>query len=200
MGEGALAWVGQIANWIGAWIPTWRVLDTTEGAIKFEGFFLPAPCRRYKAPLRITVCGPGVHWFWPAFSSFQHYPTAIQTDDLPTQTMESADGVSFIAGGMVTYSVPDLEKLLTQTHSAMKMIQVLTLAAIHDVCCRMPWEALVDEQRKGTLDTKLRNAAQKFLTRYGVKVEACMLTDLARSRVFRLIQSQQQDASLTASA
>jgi regulator of protease activity HflC (stomatin/prohibitin superfamily) len=193
--DGALAWIGQIANWIGSWIPTWRVLDTTEGAVKFEAFFWGPRFRRYKDPLRITTCGPGRHWYWPAFSAFQVYPTAIQTDDLPTQTMESADGTPFIAGGMVTYCVPDLEKLLTATHNAMKMIQVLTLASIHDVCCKMTWAELVLEQRKGTLDTKLKNHAQKFLTKYGVQVEACMLTDLARSRVYRLINSTQQDTS-----
>lgn len=193
--DGALAWIGQIAQWIGSFVPTWRVLDTTEGAVKFEGFLLPALLRRYKEPLKITTCGPGVHWFWPAFTSFQQYPTAIQTDDLPTQTMETADNVSIIVGGMVTYSVPRIEQLLTATHSGYKMIQVLTLAAIHDVCCGMTWADLQSEQRRGTLDTKLRNAAQKLLTIYGVKIEACMLTDLARARVYRLINSSQADAS-----
>lgn len=193
--EGALAWIGQIAQFVASFIPSWRVLDTTEGAIKFEAFLLPARYRRYKDPLRITTCGPGRHWYWPAFTSFQVYPTATQTDDLPTQTMETGDNVSIIVGGMVTYSVPELGLLLTRTHSAMKTVQVLTLAAIHEVCCRMTWADLKEQQRKGTLDTKLRNAAQKFLTPFGVKVESCMLTDLARSRVYRLINSNQQDAS-----
>jgi regulator of protease activity HflC (stomatin/prohibitin superfamily) len=191
--ESALAWIGQIAAWIGQWIPRWTLLDSTEGAVKFEGFFLPASCRRYKGSMRTSVCEPGLHWYWPATTSLQSYPTAFQTDNLPSQTMETADGIPITVGGMLTYTVDDLSKLLTQTHSAVKMIQFLTLAAIHDVCCNLTWEALRNEQRRGTLDTKLKNAAQRQLTDFGVRVVKCMLTDMAKTRVYRLIQSTQMD-------
>lgn len=195
--DGALAWIGQLVEWVGKFFPRWSLLDTTEGAVKFEGFFLPREWRvrlgGFDGAMRVTFCGPGMHWFWPATTAFQIYPTAYQTDNLPSQTMETEDNIAITVGGMVTYTVPDLTKLLTQTHSAMKMVQVLTLTAIHEVCCRMTWDQLKAEQRKGTLDTKLRNAAQKLLTPFGVKVEECSLTDMAKTLVFRLIQSTQQD-------
>lgn len=191
--DSALAWIGQIVAWIGRFIPRFDLLDSTAGAVKFEGFFLPARFRRFKGEMRVTALGPGLHWYWPATTSFQAYPTAMQTDNLPSQTLETKDGIAVVVGGMITYTVPDLEKLLAQTHSAVKMVQVLTLAAIHDVCCNLTWDALKDEQRRSTLDTKLKNAAQKLLTEYGVRVAKCMLTDLARTRVFRLIQSSQND-------
>lgn len=191
----ALDWIGQIASWIGQWIPRWVLLDSTMGAVKFEGFFLPARWRRYKGNMRTTVWGPGIWWFWPATTFVSTYPTAFQTDNLPSQTMETADGVAITVGGMLTYTVDDVAKLLTQTHSGVKMVQVLTLAAVHDVCCNLDWDQLRAEQRRGTLDTKLRNAAQRQLTDFGVRVSKCMLTDLAKTRVYRLIQSTQQDDS-----
>ena len=191
--DSALAWIGAIADWVGKFFPRWVILDTTQGAAKFEGFFLPAKLRRFKEPMRVTSLGPGLHWFWPATTSFQVYPTAFQTDNLPSQTLETEDNVPVVVAGMVTYTVPDVERLLSQTHSAVKMVQVLALAAIHDVCTQMTWDQLKKEQRKRTLNTKLRNAANKLLAEFGVKVEDCMLTDLARTRVYRLIQSTQID-------
>ena len=192
--ESALAWVGQIAAWVGQWIPRWVLLDTTQGAVKFEGFFLPKRFRRFKDDMRTTALGPGLHWYWPATTSFQVYPTYFQTDNLPSQTMETVYNIPITVSGMVTYTVPDIVKLLTQTHSAVKMIQVLTLAAIHDVCTKMTFEQLKAEERGRTLNTKLRNTANKMLVEFGVKVEDCMLTDLARTRVYRLIQSTQNDS------
>ncbi len=191
--DAAFAWLGQLVSWFSQFIPRFVLLDTTAGAVKFEGFFLPSKFRRFKGNMRLTPCGPGLHWFWPATTSFQAYPTEYQTDNLPSQTIETSDGKSISVGGMVTYKVPDLMLLLPRTHSAVKMVQVKVLAAIHEVICRMTWDQLTQEQRKGTLNTKLRNAAQKQLTEFGVKIEECMLTDLAKARVFRLIQSTQQD-------
>lgn len=112
---------------------------------------------------------------------------------LPSQTFETVDGVSITVGGVVDYTVTDIVAAITQTHSCMKTVQVHTLAAIHEVCCRMTREQLKDEQRRGTLKTKLKNQAQGPLKEFGVQIESCRLTDLTKTRAYRLIQSTQQD-------
>lgn len=179
--DAALAWIGQIAAWVGQWIPRWIIMPVTHGGVK------------YVRGARVVTMGPGVHFYWPATTTIDNYPTATQTDNLPSQTIETEDDVSITVGGMVTYSVHDVAALLSQTHSGQKRIQAMTLAAIHRECCRMTWADLKREQRKGTLDTKLRNAAQKHLGDFGVTIEACQLTDLAKTRVYRVINSTQQD-------
>lgn len=191
--DSALGWIGKIADWIGQWIPRWFVCPMNHGFVKFEGFFLPAALRRYKDAMRVTYCGPGLHWYWPATTLTDQYPTAFQTDNLPSQSFETSDGYSITVGGSVSYSVTDLVTLLTTNYGQQKTIAVHTLSAIHRVCCCMKLEELKDEQRRGTLNTKLRIAAQKLLTEFGVKVEQCSLTDLTKSRAIRLIQSTQQD-------
>lgn len=175
--ESALAWIGQIAAWIGQWIPRWNILDTTEGAIKYVG------------GKRVVVCGPGVHFFWPARTTWVAYPTARQTDRLETQTMETKDGKTFIVAGTITYSVTDLAALVTTTHSPTTTIVELAASAVHDICCDFTWDELQTEQRKGTLKTKLRNEAVKQLDDYGVKVIKMQLTNLARCRVIKVSQS-----------
>ncbi len=33
--DSALAWIGQVAEWVGRFIPRLIILNTTEGAVKF---------------------------------------------------------------------------------------------------------------------------------------------------------------------
>lgn len=187
--DSALAWIGQIAEWVGKFFPRWVILDSTEGGVKFIG-------HPWRPGVKVVACGPGIVWFWPACTFFQSYPTARQTDNLPTQTFTTLDGKTIAVGGMLVYAVDDVVKLLTQTHSAAKAIQDIALTAVHDVCCSLAWESLCEMQRKGTLDTRLRNAANKQLEEYGVRVLKCMLTDLAVTRVLKVIQSVNQEVTL----
>jgi len=175
--ESALSWIGQIAEWIGAFVPRWAILDTTQGAIKFVG------------GSKVRVCGPGVHFWWPARTTLVTYPTAQQTDRLGTQTMETKDGRTFIVEGTITYCVENLALLIPVTHSATTAIVDITMTVVHDVCCSMDWETLQAEQRKGTIKTKLRNAAQKELSEYGIKVLRLKLNTLAKCRVLKISQS-----------
>lgn len=195
--DSALGWIGQIAEWIGKWIPRWVNIEPTEGGLKYESFFLPRKLRvrwgGFDGDQRITYCGPGMHWYWPVTSQIPTWPIVLQTDNLPSQTIETLDGKGITIGGMVTYTVTDLLKLATMTHSSMKLIQVLALATIHAECCKLNWDDLREKQRKRTLNTLLRNGLQKELNQYGVKIDDCMLTDLVRTKAFRLIQSTQQD-------
>ena len=175
--DSALAWVGQIADWIGKFIPRWIILDTTEGAVKFLSGKTAVPL------------GPGIHWYWPVTTTITAYPTAFQADRLQTQTIVTTDDKTIIVGAMISYTVTDILPLVAGTHSAVTTVKNIAMTAVHDVCCRMSWEELKGEQRKGTLDTKLKNAAQRMLTRYGVHIEQLMLIDLAPTRVLKLMQS-----------
>lgn len=172
--ESALAWVGQIASWIGAFIPRWVILDTTEGGIRYVG------------GKRAVVCGPGIHFYWPARSTFVTYPTARQTDRIETQKMETTDGKSFIASGTLTYTVENLAALLPTTHNPTVAVIEIASTALHDVLCDMSWEEMQMAQRKGTLKTQLKNRAQYELTEYGIKVLRFKLNSLARSRMLSL--------------
>jgi regulator of protease activity HflC (stomatin/prohibitin superfamily) len=175
--ESALAWIGKIFEWIGAFIPRWAIIDTTSGAIKYVG------------GKRVVVCGPGIHWYWPARTTFVEHPTARQTDRLETQAMESRDGKTFIVSGTITYTVDDLAALIPTTFSPFHTIVDLAMAAVHDVCCEMDWADLQAMQRRGTIKTQLKNEAQKQLKDYGINVIKLQLNSLSRCRAIRLSQS-----------
>ncbi len=179
--QGAFEWIGQIIAWFGAFVPRWVILDTTMGGVKFVG------------GKRAVALGPGIHWYWPARTNLQTYPIARQTDNLPSQILVTTDDKTVVISAMIVYQVEDIEMLLAHTYSAEKTIQDIGLSAIRRVCCRMSWADLKAEDQKGTLDTKLKNAAAAGLEDYGVLVLKTMLTDLAPARVLRLVQSTASD-------
>lgn len=185
--DSALAWIGQIAEWIGRFIPRLVIVPSTMGAVKFKGHFFGAESMTHE------VCGPGPHFYWPWITEWDTYPTAPQTDDLRSQIITTADGKTIAVGGMVTYDVVDVLRLLTSRYGAMKAISDICLTAIHDECCRMTWDELRGEQAKGTLATKLKNRAARALSPLGVNVTKLQLTDLAPARVLKIIQSVGKD-------
>jgi len=190
--EGALAWIGQIAEWIGRFFPRVIVLPTTLGGVKFKAHIFPK--LRKIEPMTVEACGPGgVFVYWPFLTAWDTYPMAGQTDDLRSQIITTTDGRTIAVGGMVTYEVTDIALLLTARYSPMKAISDICLTAIHDECCRMSWDELRAEQAKGTLATRLKNRANRALEPLGVKVTKLQLTDLAPARVLKVIQSVGKD-------
>lgn len=175
--EAAFAWVGQFVEWIGQFVPRLRIIRSTHGAIKFV-----------KGAPRL-VLGPCLTVFWPLVTDFLEYPVVRQGVGLREQTLVTIDDRTIVTGGMLIYEVDDLLKLLGSTYSAEQTIRDIALTALHDVCCRMTWDDLKREQQRGTLDTKLKNEAQRALSPYGVKVVKLMLTDLSPCRAYRLVMS-----------
>ncbi len=180
--DSALAWIGQIADWLGRFFPRWIILDPREGGVK------------YVRGKNVVEMGPGIHWYWPLVTTLQTYPTVRQADNLQTQVFTTLDDQTIAVGGLLVYDVSDVVKLLTSCHNAIQTVQDISLTAVHDVCANLSWEELKEKQRKGTLDTALKNAAQKQLGDYGVRVIKCMLTDLAKTRVLKVIQSVNKDS------
>jgi regulator of protease activity HflC (stomatin/prohibitin superfamily) len=179
--QGAFEWIGKLVDWIAQFFPRWIILTPVMGAVKFV------------RGSRAVALGAGIHWYWPATTTVESYPTARQTDNLPTQTLVTSDDKTIAISAMVVYEVEDIEKLLAHTYSAEKTIQDLCLSAIRRVCCKMTWDDLKTEDRRGTLDTKLKNAAKWELENYGIRVLGAVLTDLAPCRVLRLVQSTASD-------
>jgi regulator of protease activity HflC (stomatin/prohibitin superfamily) len=174
----ALAWIGQIAEWFGKFIPRWELLDVTHQAVKIV-----------RGGKRIVVCKPGqVHYWWPVTTLWFAHPVARQTVNLPSQTITLSDGKSVAIGGLVVIEVKDIEQLLCKTFDPDDAIRDISLTSIHDTCCQLDWPALMEQQRTGELDRKLKSEAKKELDRYGVKVIKMSLTDLAPCRVLKLMQ------------
>jgi regulator of protease activity HflC (stomatin/prohibitin superfamily) len=179
--DAAFAWVGWIADWFSQWIPRWTIIRTTHGGVKF--------IRGHKTiPL-----GPGWHCFWPLTTELLIYPTARQAVDLRTQTLMTTDGKTIVVGGLIVYEITDIEAALAHTFDTDQTIKDVALSAIHDTLVKMSWVDVRTAQELGTLNLKLRSRVRKELKTYGVKVLKTTITDLAQTRVYKVIQTTAQD-------
>lgn len=174
---GALAWISEIVNWIGQFVPRWIILDTTKAGVKFV------------RGSKVVPLGPGWHLYWPLTTIIHTYPTARQATDLRGQVFVTSDDKAIIVGGLIVYEIKDVEAILARTFDPDDTIKDISLSAIHDVCCQKTWAELREGQRSGSLDRELRREAKKELDRYGVLVLKMTLTDLAPCRVLRLVSS-----------
>jgi len=175
--DAAFAWLGQIAEWLGKFIPRLQVVRLGFKMIKFKYGRTP------------VLVEPGVTVYWPLVTQTFVYPITRQAVQLREQTLMTVDEKTVVVGGMIVYTVTDLVKLVCDVYWPDQTIRDLALTAVHNVCCKLTLHELCDEERRGTLDTKLRNAAQKTLEPYGLEVVKLQLTDLAPCRVLRLVQT-----------
>jgi regulator of protease activity HflC (stomatin/prohibitin superfamily) len=179
----AFAWLGQIIEWFGQFFPRWAIVRTTHAWVKWV------------RGSRVLSGTAGIVWYWPATTDFVEYPVVRQTTPLPSQVITLRDDTTVTIGGLLVFSIHDVEKLIAHNYDADDTVRDIAQSALLDVCCKMSWEELHKGQGR-TLDTKLRNAARDELLEYGVTVVKFSLTTLAKTRVYRLIQSSFQEGEV----
>lgn len=194
--ESALSWIGRIAQVIIDFFPTWIILNTTEGAVKFNTIMLRDVVRgQWKADAKITLLHPGLHIYWPTVTEVKSWVVARQPVDLPTQTFTTSDGKSISIGGGLVFRIVDAERLIADGWDPDKMIRIKAAGVIHDVCSRASWDELQMAKNDGKLVPALRKELRRKLKSLGVRVLDATLTDFAPGRVLKINQSISQDAN-----
>lgn len=179
--DSALAWVGQLIDWVGKLIPRWIILNTTEGAVKFVRGTDP------------VLLGPGIHWWWPAVTEMKPWVVARQSVNLAAQTITTKDGKVIAVGGLLIFRIQDALTLMTDTWDPDQTIRDLAAGALHEACSQATWEELQTAKNSGLLNKQLRAAMRRRLKPFGVKVLQATLTDFAPARVLKLITSTSVD-------
>lgn len=174
----ALAWIGQIADWLGRFFPRWVIISATEAGVKFV---------RGK---RIVPMRPGIAWYWPASTEVKFYPTVRQPLNLPSQTVLTRDGKPVAVGGAFEYEVPDPTPLLTGVLDPDQTIRLVAAGAVHKVCSSLTYDELSNQR---LLRLRLRREIRHRLEHLGVRVITATLTDFAPCRVLKLLQSTSID-------
>lgn len=179
--QSAFEFVQQIAEWVGKFIPRWEQVAPWEAAVKIV------------KGTRVIVCPAGIHWWWPVTSRFVRHPIARQTNNLKTQTITLADGKVVAVGGLCVFEIKDIKAAIVDTYDPDDTIKDISLSAIHDTICLLTWDQLLEQQRSGELDRKLKVEAKRELDRYGVRVLKMTLTDLAPAKVLKIVQATTVD-------
>lgn len=189
--EGAFAWIGRIAEWVGQFIPRRLVIDTRHQATKWNTLLLRDLVRfRWRPEAKVSILQPGFHVYWPVVTEVEEYPVKRQSVVLSPQVVTTTDGFEVLVSGLLVYSIDDLIKLQAETWDPEDTIREIALSGVHDVCCRQSLDYLRAEQGK-KLDTLLRQEVRKDLAEYGVQVIKVTLTTMARTQVARVVQSHE---------
>lgn len=180
--ETAFAWLGEIINWFGRWVPRLTIVNTTQGWIKFvKGH-------------TIKSGGPGLVWHWPLITELKVFPIVRDSLQCKAQTITMPSGETALVEALVVYEVLEIEKLVAHTAEPFATIVDLTMGAVlyvmEDVA---DWEELRQlsqrqpRARDSELNRRLKDEVQRALTPYGVNVLTVMLQNKAKARVFKLV-------------
>ena len=166
---GALTCFGEIVQAVGKLLPRLRHLECTDiGVCITRG-------------RRVKVLRPGVHVFWPIWSSFYCRPGNTQTADLPTQSLGTMDHKVVVVGGMIRYEfdrAPEaVKKALIDTDDVEESIVDETMAVFCAFITSTSMAELREERTKTNRSLTGKLATQ--LAAYGVRVLRAQLTDFS---------------------
>lgn len=91
-----------------------------------------------------------------------------------------------VVGGLVIYSITDVEAAVAENWDVSDTISDVTQTALVAVITTWPLEQLMDKITTD-LEKELTTATRERLKPYGVKVHKCSLTDFSTCRVLKLL-------------
>ncbi len=171
--DAAFGWIGDLAKWAAQFVPHWKLVRATEGAIKF------------KPGGRTEAIGPGLHGWWPLTTEIEVVPVVRQVLRCKPQTLMTKDGVSVYVSGLAIYKIVDLTKYAVENFDAMDNIDDVVQTAIRKTVVNRLFSIL--QLGRVKVDNALTNEAQKALASFGIEVEEAKLTDFARAEVINLV-------------
>lgn len=126
---------------------------------------------------------PGLRFIWPLFDDYEVVVVARQTDDLPPQSLTLSDGTSVAVCGLTIYEIEDVVAAYGERNwDVTSTVKDLSMAAIADVVSRLKKEDLKDIRR---INSRITRRVREWASKYGVKVERCMLVELSVARTVR---------------
>lgn len=174
--ESAFAWLGDIINWLGKFVPRLLIMKATHGGIAFRG------------GKTIKKLSPGLIFYWPLITEISTYPTVRQTSNLPTQVLMSADGKSVAVGGIVIYKVNDIVKALGSVWDLDDVIRDMSLLAISKIIFNKTVTEVCQDHE--VINKELTEELRKKLLEFGVEVIAFCMSDFSTCMVLKTFGSE----------
>lgn len=172
--EAAFAWLGELVNWVGRWIPRLGICRATHGGVRFRHGAHTVPVR------------PGLYCYWPLVTEVEVIPTARQSINLPAQSLTTRDKATVVVSATLIYEVRDVVKALGRSWDVEETVRELgCTAAVRAVTSRTFEELrkeLTDEVRQ-----EMTAKSRALLRRFGVYVIEARFSEFAECEVFRHI-------------
>lgn len=165
-------WLNDIASWVGDLVPTWDLLEPTDGGVKFS----PGG--------RIKVLKPGhIYWYWPAVSAVVTMNVKRQTLSF-NQRLTTSDEVTVSLNTVIVYTVDDVSKALVDTHDFEDTIEeVAQKLTVQPIMSRTFAQICSDMAESNDMRNELTRKARTLLSEYGVGVLDAYVSDFTETRV-----------------
>ena len=170
--DAAFGWIGELIEWIANFIPHYVHVKATHMGVMFTRS-------------RTKVLSPGLHWYLPFWSDAVLYPVKRQTLNLPPQVLTTTDDVTFLASTIVTYDIYDIHKAMVDTYDFEDTIREVSQVAVKKVMTIKSFSEIGKSQDE--IDKELCRRIRSAIRVYGVRVIEAALTDLGRTRIYRLV-------------
>lgn len=130
--------------------------------------------------------GPGLVFWWPIIHTMVTCVTVRQVMAIQTETLHTKDGASVIVGGVITYTITDVQKYLAENFNTDDSIAETTAACLREVVVSKDLEELLRNNRN-SVDNALTRSAGSMLSEFGVTVERVRLTSFSKAQVLSVI-------------
>jgi len=178
--ESAFAWVGQIIEWLGSWIPRVIICQANEGGVRF---------RRGKIVKEIK---PGVRCYLPALTTIVKDSTARRTWDLPPQKLTTKDGRTVMVSASIVGSICDVKKAFVDSYDIEgETIRDRGRKGIVPCVINRTFNEFL-EQMAEEAEKEATRLVRSALYQFGVKVEEVYFTDYVETKVYCMIGGAQQ--------
>lgn len=91
----ALAWINDLALWVGQFVPRWVIVKVNEGGLRFNGH-------------TTSELHSGVNFYWPARTKIQIIPIVRRTLQTPTQVLVGHSFLPNAVAAVVTFHIFDV--------------------------------------------------------------------------------------------
>jgi len=168
--EGAFAWLSQIIEALLQFVPQRVIVKATERGVKWSLWREPQEMK------------PGFRIWWPLITAIEVVVVARQSFNTPTQSLETKDGQTVVAGGVIIYKVSDVVQAIGKVNwSPEATAQDITQAAIISVVAKWDHDDLM-ENIDGEVEKQITEKCKKDLRQFGIYPSRVALTDFCTTR------------------
>jgi regulator of protease activity HflC (stomatin/prohibitin superfamily) len=139
---------------------------------------------------------PGLHFFWPFYIEVPLSVNVVpETMLIGPQSLTSKDDVPLVISTVVTFSIEDVRKFLLDIEGAHQVIQDSALGVIAGFVMTHTWNEVRGvippdvEGKPIDADNEIAKATRRRAKKYGVHIVNLQISDLSRSRSYRLLSS-----------
>ncbi len=170
-----LAQLGDLLSYFLKVVPRLWIVEPDEGGV------------RTTLGTRIKPTPPGWYIYWPLIQVCEGIKTKVQVKDVRIQSVWTKDGVEIAMSVGIRYSVANARLAILNCFDYDANIQVIALGLMTSAVSNLKLEELMDPETRRVLCESVFMGVKEKSRGWGLKIEEIVITDIGKTRNFRLL-------------